>query len=215
MVSAMVKCLSCLVFETGSLYTRLASSSHARTKGVDHHALPMFPFEAVSLTGLDLTSLDWPSECQGLWVLPAQSCAILTVLFFVFSSVYCPPPPGFLFLLGRANPAFLFTTLSLRFLFYFHIFLLGIYFNYISNAIPKVPHSLPYPPTPTSWPWRSPVLRHIKFARPMGLSFHWWPTRSSSDTYAARDTSSGGVLVSSYCCSTYRVADVSIPSNRR
>jgi hypothetical protein len=29
----------------------------------------------------------------------------------------------------------------------------------------------------------------------------------SSDTYAARDTSSGGVLVSSYCCSTYRVAD--------
>ena len=30
--------------------------------------------------------------------------------------------------------------------------------------------------------------------------------RPSSDTYAARDTSSG-VLVSSYCCSTYRVAD--------
>jgi hypothetical protein len=22
------------------------------------------------------------------------------------------------------------------------------------------------------WPWRSPVLRHIKFARPMGFSFH-------------------------------------------
>jgi hypothetical protein len=45
-------------------------------------------------------------------------------------------------------------------------FLLGIYFIYISNAIPKVPHTfshpLPYPPTPTSWPWRSPVLRHIK-----------------------------------------------------
>ena len=29
-----------------------------------------------------------------------------------------------------------------------------------------------YPPTPTSWPWCSPVLRHIKFARPMGLLFH-------------------------------------------
>jgi hypothetical protein len=26
----------------------------------------------------------------------------------------------------------------------------------------------------------------------MGLSFHWWPTRPSSDTYAARDMSSGG-----------------------
>jgi hypothetical protein len=54
------------------------------------------------------------------------------------------------------------------------------------------PHPLPYPPTPTSWPWHSPVLRHIKFARPMGLSFHWWPTRPSSDSYAARDTGSGG-----------------------
>jgi hypothetical protein len=54
--------------------------------------------------------------------------------------------------------------------------LLGIYFIYISNVIPKVPNTLPrplpYPPTPTSWPWLSPVLRHIKFAQPMGLSFH-------------------------------------------
>jgi hypothetical protein len=45
----------------------------------------------------------------------------------------------------------------------------------------------------------------------MGLSFHWWPTRPSSYTYAARDTSTGvgwggGLLISSYCCSTYRVA---------
>jgi hypothetical protein len=50
-------------------------------------------------------------------------------------------------------------------------------------------------------------LRHIKFAQTMGLSFHWWPTRPFSDSYAARDTSSRGVLVSSYCCSTYRIAD--------
>ena len=58
------------------------------------------------------------------------------------------------------------------------------------------PKSLPYPP-PTSLPshflaWYSPILRHIKFAQPMGLSFHWWPARPSSDTYAARDTSSRG-----------------------
>ena len=49
--------------------------------------------------------------------------------------------------------------------------LLGIYFIYISNAIPKVPHTLPYP-LPLLGPGVSPVLRHIKFAQPMGLSFH-------------------------------------------
>jgi hypothetical protein len=79
-------------------------------------------------------------------------------------------------------------------------FLLRIFLNYISNAIPKVPHPppppLPYPCIPTFWPWRSPVLGHIKFASPMGLSFQWWPTRASFDTYAARVKSSG-VLVSS------------------
>jgi hypothetical protein len=58
------------------------------------------------------------------------------------------------------------------------------------SDIPSPP--LPSPPTPTSWTWRSPELRHIKFARPMGLSFRWWPTRQFSDTYAARNKSSGG-----------------------
>jgi hypothetical protein len=59
---------------------------------------------------------------------------------------------------------------------------------------PLYPHPtlLPYPPTPTSWPWHSPVLGHIKIARPRGLSSQWWPTRPSSATYADRDTSSGG-----------------------
>jgi hypothetical protein len=83
--------------------------------------------------------------------------------------------------------------------FFFFNFLLGIFLIYISNAIPKVPHThppLPYPPTPPFWPWHSPVLGHIKFASPMGLSFQWWPTRPSFDTYAARVKSSG-VLVSS------------------
>ena len=49
---------------------------------------------------------------------------------------------------------------------FFFLNLLRIFLNYISNAIPKVPHilpPLPYPPTPTSWPWRSPVLGHITF----------------------------------------------------
>jgi hypothetical protein len=108
---------------------------------------------------------------------------------------------------------FFFESLFIYLLFYCFIVLLGIFFIYISNAIPKVSHTLPplpYPPTPTFWPWRSPVLGHIKFACPMGLSFQWWPTRPSFDTYAARVKSSG-VLVSSYCCSSYRIADPLAP----
>ena len=31
------------------------------------------------------------------------------------------------------------------------------------SPIPSA-HTLPYPPTPTSWPWRSPVLGHIQFS---------------------------------------------------
>ena len=52
------------------------------------------------------------------------------------------------------------------------------------SPIPSPP--LPYPPIPIFWPWLSPVLGHIQFACPMGLSFQWWPTRPSFDTYAAR-----------------------------
>jgi hypothetical protein len=95
--------------------------------------------------------------------------------------------------------------------FPFLFFLLDIFFIYIQmlsheSPYPPSPAQLPYPPTPTSRPWHSPVLGHIKFARLRDFSSQWWPSRPSSATYAARDTSSG-VLVSSYCCSNYRVAD--------
>jgi hypothetical protein len=87
----------------------------------------------------------------------------------------------------------------ISFFFFFLFLLLGIFLVYIFNAIPKVPHThpppVPYPPTPPFWPWHSPVLGHIKFASPMGLSLQWWPTRPSFDTYAAKDKSSW-VLVS-------------------
>jgi hypothetical protein len=81
-----------------------------------------------------------------------------------------------------------------------------LHFQCYHKGPPYPPPPIPYPPTPPFWPWHSPVLGHIKFASPMGLSLQWWPTRQSFDTYAAKDKSSR-VLVSSYCCSTYRVAD--------
>jgi hypothetical protein len=52
--------------------------------------------------------------------------------------------------------------------------LLDIFFIYISNGIPNVPHTLPTTPLPTHSHFlalASPVLRYIQFARPMGLSF--------------------------------------------
>jgi hypothetical protein len=72
----------------------------------------------------------------------------------------------------------------------------SITFPMLSQMSPIPSPPFLYPPIPTFWPWRSPVLGHTKFACPVGLSFQWWPTRSSFDTYAARDKSSG-VLVSS------------------
>ena len=58
-------------------------------------------------------------------------------------------------------------------LFLFFRYFLYLHFKcYPESSLYPPPTTLPYPPTPTSWPWHSPELRHIKFARPMGLSFH-------------------------------------------
>jgi hypothetical protein len=64
----------------------------------------------------------------------------------------------------------------------------------------------PIPPTPASWPWNSPIVGHIIFTRPRssppidGQLGHPLP-HMQLETQALR------VLVSSYCCSSYRVAD--------
>jgi hypothetical protein len=92
------------------------------------------------------------------------------------------------------------------FLHFFITYFPQLNFQCYPQSPPHPPRHSPPPHIPIFWPWRSPVLGHIKFAWPMGLSFHWWPIRLSFDIYAARVKSSG-VLLSSYCCSTYRVAD--------
>jgi hypothetical protein len=92
---------------------------------------------------------------------------------------------------------FFLSFLFCLFVFWFWCCCLIRYFLILHfKCYPKTPSypppPLPYPPTSTSWPWCSPVLRHIKFARPRGLSSQWWLTRPSSDTHAAGETSSGG-----------------------
>jgi hypothetical protein len=42
-----------------------------------------------------------------------------------------------------------------------------LHFHCYPKSPPYAPPQLPYPPTPTFWPWRSHVLGHIKFASTM------------------------------------------------
>jgi hypothetical protein len=82
--------------------------------------------------------------------------------------------------------------LHIFFLFFLRYFLYLHFKCHPKSSLYTPPALLPSPPTPTSWPWHFPVLGHIKFARPRGLSSQWWLTRPSPATYAARDMSSGG-----------------------
>jgi hypothetical protein len=60
---------------------------------------------------------------------------------------------------------------------FFSNILLGIHVTYISNAILKVPYTLPtpallhYPPTPTSWPWCFSSTRVYKLCKTKGPLF--------------------------------------------
>ena len=99
----------------------------------------------------------------------------------------------------------LYTNFLLLFCFVlFLTILLDIFFNYISNVIPKVPYTLPSPCSPTHpLPLLVPGIPLYWGIQSLqdqwGLSYQRWPTRPSSATYSARHTSSGGVLISSYC----------------
>jgi hypothetical protein len=88
---------------------------------------------------------------------------------------------------------------------YFY-FLLDIIFIYISNAISKIPYTLPRPcfpnHTPASWPWHSPVLGHIIFIKPSTS-----PPSDGRLGHPLLHMQLWGVQDSSYCCSSYRVAD--------
>jgi hypothetical protein len=79
---------------------------------------------------------------------------------------------------------YLFCCILLYYIFFHYICLCYCYYYYIRyflhlhfQCYPKNPPYLPPPNspnqlTPTCWPWCSPVLRHIKFARPRGLRIH-------------------------------------------
>ena len=69
------------------------------------------------------------------------------------------------------------------------------------------PVLLPNPPTPTLWPWYSTVLGHRIFTRPRAsLPNHGWLGHFL--LHMQLEARALGELVSSYCCSSYRTADL-------
>ena len=76
----------------------------------------------------------------------------------------------------------------------------------IRDSLYPPPALIPNPLTPASWPWHSTVLGHMIFARPgasppiNGLLGHLL-------LHMQLETQFWRGLVSSYCCSTYGVAD--------
>jgi hypothetical protein len=90
-------------------------------------------------------------------------------------------------------------------------FLLDFFLHTQFKCYPKSPLNpltalLSNPPTPTSWPWYSPVLGHIIFTRPRASP----PIDSRLGhllLHMQLETGAQGLLVSSYCCSSYGVTD--------
>jgi hypothetical protein len=87
----------------------------------------------------------WPFDCivyYGFWFCKFVVCVLVFLLLF---------------------------SLLVVLTVFFKDFLLDIFFIYITNfkcypesSLYPPPTLLPYPPTPASWPWHSPVLGHIE-----------------------------------------------------
>jgi hypothetical protein len=71
---------------------------------------------------------------------------------------------------------------------------------------PPIPSLLPNPPTLVSWPWHSPILGHRTFPRPR-VSPPIDGRLGHPLLHMQLETQLWEVLVSSYCCSSYRAAD--------
>jgi hypothetical protein len=100
--------------------------------------------------------------------------------------------------------------LSVCFFFSFFIrYFLHLYFKcYPQSPLYPPPTLLPNPPTSASWPWHSPVLGHIIFTRPRASPpTDGRPGHPLLHMQLETQLWGGGVLVSSYCCPSYRVAD--------
>jgi hypothetical protein len=98
-------------------------------------------------------------------------------------------------------------SFSFCFLFFFNRYFLHLHFKfYPQNTLNPPPALLPNLSTPASWPWHCSVQGHMIFARPRA-SPPIDGQRGHPLLHMQLETQLWGVLVSSYCCSTYSVAD--------
>ena len=90
---------------------------------------------------------------------------------------------------------------------FFIRYFLHLHFKcYPQSPLYTTPAVLPDPPTPASWLWHSPVLGHVIFVRPRASP----PINGQLGhplLHMQLETQLWEVLVSSYCSSSYRVAD--------
>ena len=102
----------------------------------------------------------------------------------------------------------LFLDYKFPFLFFIRYFLHLHFKCYSKSLLYPPPALLPNPPTPTSWPWHSPVLGHMIFERPRASPpIDGWLGHPLLHMQYTDTALGGGVLISSYRCSSYRVAD--------
>jgi hypothetical protein len=99
---------------------------------------------------------------------------------------------------------------TLKTIFFFIRYFLYLHFKcYPQSPIYPPPALLPNPPTSASWPWHSPVLEHMIFTRSRASPPNDGRLGQPLLHMQLEDTALGarGLLVSSYCCSSYKVSD--------
>jgi hypothetical protein len=102
-------------------------------------------------------------EGQLLWA-PSIGTATIFFFFFFLNCVSWLVLYQFDANFSHFGRGTLYLFICIRYFLYIHFKCYPKSSLYPSSAL------LPYPSTPASWPWHSPVLGHIKFARPRVLS---------------------------------------------
>jgi hypothetical protein len=141
-------------------------------------------------------------------MLPAfQRCKVVTCQTLVFRNPELVRPIHNSDLKAETLFFFIIIIIIILFIFIryflFKKFLLGIFFIYISSAIPKVPHTLPptpFPTSPTSWPWRSPKETLFLLSVPLAVAHEHNPETTLLPEALSQKYFSSSFFMNKYRC---------------